>query len=75
MIKLLTRLYAANAKRNLKDLHKDEQGAESIEKLLIIGLIVLPLLILLVWFRDEISNFMKDKWSDVEEDADVDLVP
>ncbi|QQE12087.1 hypothetical protein JD969_01025 [Planctomycetota bacterium] len=54
-------------------LHRSEQGAEGIEKLLIIGAIVLPLLIVLIWFRNEISAWAKDKWSAVQSEADADI--
>ncbi|WP_432797002.1 hypothetical protein [Poriferisphaera sp. WC338] len=71
MLNLFSKI-AIKIPRNLKGLHSDQRGAESIEKLLIIGLIALPLLILLVWFRNEIATYMRDKWTDVQEDADVD---
>ena len=51
-------------------LYRDEQGAEGLEKILIIGAIVLPLLALLVVFRDNLTEWLKDKWGDVKGDAD-----
>ena len=54
-------------------LHHSEKGAEGIEKLLIIGAIVLPLLIVLILFRNEISEWAKDKWSTVQSEADADI--
>ncbi len=53
----------------LKQLHRDEQGAEGLEKLLIIAAVVLPLLGLLIVFRDRIQSWIQDVWGDVAEDA------
>ena len=54
----------------LMRLHRSEQGAEGIEKLLIIGAIVLPLLIVLVTFRKEISNWVREKWDNVQSESE-----
>jgi Flp pilus assembly pilin Flp len=48
--------------RQLKRLHRDERGAEGLEKLLIIAAIVLPLLGLLIIFRNEIKDWVVDAW-------------
>ncbi len=55
--------------KQLKRLHASEQGAEGLEKLLIVAAVVLPLLGLLVVFRDRISEWMRDTWGDVRTDA------
>ncbi|MCX5684474.1 MAG: hypothetical protein NT049_12415 [Planctomycetota bacterium] len=58
----------------LKKLHKDERGAEGLEKLLIISAIVLPLLGVLIWFRDDIKTWLKDKWDQARgKDAALDV--
>jgi Flp pilus assembly pilin Flp len=44
------------------ELHRDERGAEGLEKLLIIAAIVLPLLGLLIIFRNEIKDWVVDAW-------------
>ncbi len=54
----------------LRRLYRDDRGAEGLEKLLIIGAIVLPLLALLVIFRDNLTEWLSDKWGDVKSDAD-----
>ena len=48
----------------------DERGAEGLEKLLIVAAIVLPLLGLLIFFRNEIGEWVTDMWGDVRDDAD-----
>ena len=51
-------------------LRRSEQGAEGIEKLLIVGAIVLPLLFVLLFYRNKISEFVSGKYDDVMQDAD-----
>lgn len=46
-------------------LHRGEQGAEGVEKLLLILVIVLPLLGVLIFFRDSISEWVTSKWNDI----------
>ena len=53
----------------LKKLYRDEKGAEGLEKLLIIGAVVIPLLALLVFFRSELSDWVGGMWSDVQDDS------
>ena len=53
-------------------LHRDEQGAEGLEKLLIIAAIVLPLLGLLIVFREAITDYVTGSWEDVRKDANYD---
>lgn len=53
-------------------LYRDERGAEGLEKLLIIGAIVLPLLAILILFRNDISEWLSDKYDTVKDDADSD---
>jgi hypothetical protein len=55
----------------LARLHNDEQGAEGLEKILIIAAIVLPLLGLLIIFRNKISEWVTDNWNTVKTDADT----
>lgn len=46
-------------------LHRDEGGAEGLEKLLIIAAVTLPLLGLLIFFRKEINTWVNDVWGRV----------
>ncbi len=57
-------------KETLVALHRDEQGAEGFEKILLIGAIVLPLLGILIFFRQEITEWLSDLWGDVRGDTD-----
>jgi Flp pilus assembly pilin Flp len=55
---------------HLKRLHRDERGAEGLEKLLIIAAIVLPLLGLLIIFRNEIKDWVVQIWKDARGEAE-----
>jgi Flp pilus assembly pilin Flp len=57
-------------KETMIRLHRSEQGAEGLEKLLIIGAIVLPLLGLLIIFRGDLTDWVKSIWVDTQDDAD-----
>ncbi|MEO1237493.1 MAG: hypothetical protein AAFX76_11960 [Planctomycetota bacterium] len=67
-----TRLFA-DARSTLTRLHRDERGAEGLEKLLIIAAVVLPLLGLLIVFRDEMGNWVRGTWEEVRNDAETDV--
>jgi Flp pilus assembly pilin Flp len=56
----------------LKKLHRDERGAEGLEKLLIVAAIVLPLLGLLIIFRNEIRDWVVGLWKGAKDDAGSD---
>ncbi len=51
-------------------LYRDERGAEGLEKVLIIGAIVLPLLGLLIIFRNDLTEWVKEIWTGTQDDAD-----
>jgi len=60
--------------KRLKQLDRDETGAQGLEILLIIVAIVLPLLGVLMWFRDDIKTWVKEIWDKARgrgEDVDV----
>jgi hypothetical protein len=48
--------------QRLQDLPSDERGAEGLERLLILAVIVLPLLGLLIFFRDQVALWLKEIW-------------
>lgn len=57
--------------RFITKLHRDDRGAEGLEKLLIIAAIVLPLLALLIFFRDWISEWVQGESENVRDDSGV----
>ncbi|MEM8781724.1 MAG: hypothetical protein AAGE65_02615 [Planctomycetota bacterium] len=46
-------------------LHRDDRGAEALEKLLIVAVVVLPLLGLLIVFRERINDWVNGNWDNV----------
>jgi len=50
-------------------LWRDEEGAEMIEKILIIAAVALPLLLVLLIFRDRISEKLAEWWEPVRDDT------
>jgi len=50
----------AKLKRYLLALHHDERGAMSVEKVLILAIIALPILIVLFLFRQKIVGWFND---------------
>ena len=55
--------------RLLKKLHADDRGAQGLEMLLIIAAIVLPLLGLLIWFRQDIGEWIGGVWNQIKGEA------
>ncbi|MFA7235286.1 MAG: hypothetical protein WC058_00355 [Phycisphaeraceae bacterium] len=53
----------------LKQAHHDEQGAEAIEKIMILAAIALPLLALLIYFRNDLTSWLSSKAEEVTNDA------
>ncbi len=54
-------------KNKLAALHNDEQGADMIEYILIVAAIGLPLLAVIIYFRKEIGEWIKDQFTDIQE--------
>ena len=52
----------ASLRGALKRLHRDEQGDEGVNKILIIAMIVVPLVIVLILFGKDIVTFFKSAW-------------
>jgi Flp pilus assembly pilin Flp len=50
----------------LKRIHEDDSGAMSVEKILILGLIALPILIGLLYFRHKIAEYFNTQKSDLD---------
>jgi Flp pilus assembly pilin Flp len=64
MTKMLT-----NMKEAALELWRDEEGAEGLEKVLIIAAIALPLLAVLLFFSGEIREWVSRNWGDVNDTA------
>lgn len=52
-------------------LHRSEQGAEGLEKILIIAAIVIPLLGVLLIFRDRIQTWVSNSWESMTGKANI----
>ncbi|MDP6380350.1 MAG: hypothetical protein QF662_03300 [Phycisphaerae bacterium] len=73
---MLNPLVLFNRKRvmaEMKRLHTEERGAQGLELLLIIVAIVLPLLGILIVYRNEIVEWVNSKWADVSAAGNEDL--
>jgi hypothetical protein len=48
-------------------LHRDERGAgeSALEKILLLAFIALPLLSLMMFYKDKVGEFIKKIWTDV----------
>ena len=55
--------------------HRDEQGAEGLEKLLIVAAVVLPLLGVLIYFRGQINDWVNTNWNTVHDSGTTALPP
>lgn len=51
-----------------KRLLSDERGAEGLEKILLIGALILPLLGILIYFKQEIFSWVEGIWTNVRDD-------
>jgi len=79
MIRFLAgKLRKGGLRAHLARLHRDEQGAEGVELLLIIAAIALPLLGILIYFRGALKEWVERKWADIagrSAEGDTDLGP
>lgn len=50
--------------------HHDDDGLTSAEMMIIAGLIVIPLVIALMYFRDEVTKFLKTMWDKISGETD-----
>ena len=73
MTTLLTRRWQ-QVKSLAVRIHEDDRGAEGLEKLLIVAAIVLPLLALLIVFRNALSEWTSSLWDDVRDDAGTGII-
>lgn len=56
----------------IKQFHQDEDGAEGLEKLLLLAALILPLLGLLVWYGGDLKEWLMGKWETMKGDTTLD---
>ena len=54
----------------LRALHRDEQGADMVEYILIVAAVALPLLAVIIWFWKDIKDWAVSLWEDAKESAE-----
>ncbi|MDY6913272.1 MAG: hypothetical protein SVT52_02285 [Planctomycetota bacterium] len=57
--------FALRMSRRLKALHRDEQGADMVEYILVIAAVALPLLLVVIWFWKDISKWVGEIYEDI----------
>jgi Flp pilus assembly pilin Flp len=58
-------------KHRLGQLHRDEQGADLIEYILIIAAIALPLLGVIIYFKNDLAEWISESYDEVKGDAET----
>ena len=59
--------------QQVKRLDRDEGGADMVEYILLVAVIALPLLAVIIIYRNKIGDLLSDMFSDVEENATMDI--
>lgn len=60
-------------KNTLMRLHKSEQGAEGLEKLLLLAALILPLLGILIFLVSQyMVPWLQEEWNNVQDDSSLD---
>jgi Flp pilus assembly pilin Flp len=54
----------------LTRLHRDEKGADLVEYILIIAAIALPLVALVIYFKDDLANWIGEQYEEVKDQSD-----
>ncbi|MBS3821207.1 MAG: Flp family type IVb pilin [Planctomycetes bacterium] len=60
-----------NIRTTLGRLHRDERGADMVEYALIVLAIALPLIGVIIVFRDELWELITGQWEDVQDDYEM----
>jgi len=55
--------------RKLRALHRDERGADMVEYILIIAAIALPVLGVIIYYRNAIYEWIEDSWGTVRDEG------
>lgn len=58
-------------KSKLSALHRDEQGADMIEYILIVAAIGLPLLAVIIFFRKDIAEWIREQYEKIKGEAEA----
>ena len=69
------KISASQLRSALAHIHEDEQGAEGAEKVLIIAAIVLPILAVLLLFKDKIGTWLKEQWENITGNTSTSTTP
>ena len=56
----------SRVKRGLTVLHRDEQGADMIEYILIVAAVALPMVAVIIWFWKDIAAWAGDAWNNIK---------
>ena len=62
----MLRSLASRASARLRALHRDEQGADMVEYVLIVAAVALPLLAVIIWFWKDISRWVGNAYDDIK---------
>ena len=57
----------SRVKRRLCALHRDDQGAEMVEYMLIVAAVALPLMAVVIWFWKDIARWVGETWKEIKE--------
>ena len=56
--------------RKVMAFHKDEQGAEMLEYVLVVAAIALPLLAVVIYYWKDLATWVKGLWEDTKTKSD-----
>jgi len=65
-----SRFLLRRTKAALLKFHRGEQGAEGIEKLLILAAVALPILAVIIFFGEDLKEWLAGIWQDVKGDSE-----
>ena len=57
-------------KKTFGALHRDEQGADMVEYILIVAAIALPLLGVIIWFYGDIKSWVIEQFDAIQDDTE-----
>jgi Flp pilus assembly pilin Flp len=52
-------------------MHRDEKGADLVEYVLIIAAVALPVLGIIIWFKDDLKLWIEESYAEVKGDEDI----